>query len=389
MAGLIPEDIVTSFDAEPSCSSAEEASDQDSEHTEKSARKTRRAVPRIRSAGVLDEAGWLEGVVGPGTRRKTIALVNIYSDFRCSLTLLDMPSSSHRSARRTRVAPDAIKKDSVMKDGMSMNAASKFPGVGGAETLRRHLIKAGFQPAIHHRKSTKEQIDAAVKDIVERHMSRNKACKRENPIYEKAVAEVTQNGASCRSTGKRFNIHPMTIKAGYSLPALRNRVGDGGRTQIKMAAQAVLDRHIPVRQAAMEFGADYTTVRLELTLRGFEYSKTKPSKWVKKTSKPFAVVNSSNVKPNQSAQKRTAQSESGETDMEEEEIDLPEPIAQEEVTTKGPNEGLGPRDSPEIERIVDVRQQRQYLVRWQGQTEEQATWVDEDVLLGLGALNIK
>ncbi|GAU99946.1 hypothetical protein RvY_10877 [Ramazzottius varieornatus] len=35
--------------------------------------------------------------------------------------------------------------------------------------------------------------------------------------------------------------------------------------------------------------------------------------------------------------------------------------------------------SPEIERIMEYRVQRQYLVQWKGETEEQATWVDEDV----------
>ncbi|GAV01449.1 hypothetical protein RvY_12159 [Ramazzottius varieornatus] len=46
-------------------------------------------------------------------------------------------------------------------------------------------------------------------------------------------------------------------------------------------------------------------------------------------------------------------------------------------------------DKSEIGRILDVRTKRQFLVKWQGETEDEAIWVDEDMFLGLADMTFK
>ncbi|GAU99952.1 hypothetical protein RvY_10883 [Ramazzottius varieornatus] len=40
-------------------------------------------------------------------------------------------------------------------------------------------------------------------------------------------------------------------------------------------------------------------------------------------------------------------------------------------------------EEPEVEAVLDVRTKRHFLVRWQGESKEEATWVDEDIFNGL------
>ncbi|GAU99969.1 hypothetical protein RvY_10898 [Ramazzottius varieornatus] len=62
-----------------------------------------------------------------------------------------------------------------------------------------------------------------------------------------------------------------------------------------------------------------------------------------------------------------------------------QPAAQKEEVSEEAEPGVP--EVEEIERIADTHLKRQYLVKWQG--EEEATWVDEDVFLGLTNLQIK
>ncbi|GAU99958.1 hypothetical protein RvY_10888 [Ramazzottius varieornatus] len=196
-----------------------------------------------------------------------------------------------------------------------------------------------------------------------------------------AVDDVVSKGMSMRASAHKHKIHQHRIKRALierGIPAPSPLV----RGNLEAAVRDVLEGRFSANTAAQVHKVGHRRLKNRLQERGCVQKGPQGPRGAQQWMK--AQSGSVNEKD------QPATSETPESNQKEDWSDN----IYENTLSHAQKEGklreersLDQEATEEIERIVDVRTRRQYLVKWQGETE--ASWVDEDVFLGLSNLTIK
>ncbi|GAV00022.1 hypothetical protein RvY_10936 [Ramazzottius varieornatus] len=221
-------------------------------------------------------------------------------------------------------------------------------------------------------------IEKGAADLVRSSLKRRQQFKPDASVLERAKAAVKDAVANRLSLTAAARIHKVGYKTllrygiekGIALPQ-RSKTAPGlVGFRMENALRDVLDDKMSAKRASKHHKVGHRRLSRCLKAQGYIFDKTAETsgKWVKKSENSEQQLLTATTSDNEDEKWRENEERASAQDALAVEAEKPE------------------RDL-EIEKIMDYRVQRQYLVKWQG--EEKPTWVNGDVFVGLTNLQIK